>query len=460
MKVIAVILSAGSGSRMGKGLEQSVPKQYMKLAGKKVIEHTITLFEESHFIDEICLVINSEKRSFVQSILDNNSFTKKIHIIEGGKTRQESSFNAIKSLSQDSWLLFHDAVRPLLPVSIIQEITSLLQSYRAVDVCIPVSDTIVHSKDSGVTIADIPRRDEFFLGQTPQAFHYDLINRSYKEYFKDPAPPIFTDDCGLVKHYFPEEPIAIAKGSLFNHKITYESDLFLVDRLFQMRSILPLSNLEEQDFFKGKVFVIFGLSRGIGAQLGKDLIEQGAKVYGGGSSLVDVRSSGAIGEYLEKVDRESGQIDGVIVTSGILQTGRFASMDYKQIDDLIEINYLGSIRVAKESYRYLKKTHGQILFFSSSSYSRGRENYAIYSSSKAAIVNFSQALSQEWAKDNILVNCAIPERTKTDMRESNFGEENSDNFSSILTVEEVSRQCMKILTSRHSLEPFLIRKLP
>lgn len=88
-------------------------------------------------------------------------------------------------------------------------------------------------------------------------------------------------------------------------------------------------------------------------------------------------------------------------------------MDYAVIQNAIAVNYTGCVNIALAAYPYLKETHGKLIFFTSSSYTRGRALYSIYSSTKAAIVNLVQALAQEWESQGIKVNCINPERTKT-----------------------------------------------
>lgn len=96
-------------------------------------------------------------------------------------------------------------------------------------------------------------------------------------------------------------------------------------------------------------------------------------------------------------------------------------MSHEEIATSINVNYTGTVNTAAVAYPYLKESHGSFLSFTSSSYTRGRPFYAIYSSTKAAIVNFTQALSEEWLPDNIKINCINPERTKTPMRTKAFG---------------------------------------
>jgi 2-C-methyl-D-erythritol 4-phosphate cytidylyltransferase len=96
-------------------------------------------------------------------------------------------------------------------------------------------------------------------------------------------------------------------------------------------------------------------------------------------------------------------------------------MEYADVLEAIQINYLGTVNVAIASYKYLKESHGHLLNFTSSSYTYGRAYYSLYSSSKAAVVNLTQALAEEWHTQYIRVNCMNPERTDTPMRRRAFG---------------------------------------
>lgn len=117
-------------------------------------------------------------------------------------------------------------------------------------------------------------------------------------------------------------------------------------------------------------------------------------------------------------------------------------MSFEEISKEIDINFLGAVNIAKTSHKYLKKSKGSFILFTSSSYTKGRAGYSIYSSTKAAIVNLTQALSIEWQKDNIRVNVICPERTKTPMREDNFGKEDN---STLLTSEIVAQNTIQTI---------------
>ena len=137
---IAVILAGGSGTRLG----NDIPKQFLKVAGKKVLEHTIEVFENAKNIDEICIVSRIDCITDVESIVVNNGYLKVKKILAGGKERYDSSLAAIHAYPNGNHnLLFHDAVRPLLTERIINDCLSALEKYNAVDVAIKTTDTII-----------------------------------------------------------------------------------------------------------------------------------------------------------------------------------------------------------------------------------------------------------------------------------------------------------------------------
>lgn len=102
------------------------------------------------------------------------------------------------------------------------------------------------------------------------------------------------------------------------------------------------------------------------------------------------------------------------------------------------------MQIARASHKYLAETDGQLLLYTSSSYTRGRADYSLYSSTKAAMVNLTQALADEWASDGIRVNCVNPERTATPMRTKAFGQEPAG---SLLSSEAVARTSLDVLLS-------------
>lgn len=452
---VAVILAGGAGSRLG----GSLPKQFLKVAGRKIIEHTLSVFERNELIDEIVIVCNPDYVADMEQVVLLNQWMKVKKILRGGKERYHSSLAAIHAYDDDDInLIFHDAVRPLVNDRIISDCVKALQTYSAVDVAIPATDTIIEATGQN-TIKAIPDRSKLRNGQTPQCFKRGVIKRAYDLALQDPDFKT-TDDCGVVLKYLPEIPIYIVKGENFNMKVTYPEDLFLVDKLFQLKAIQDenhdLSACSEA-VIPNKVAVVFGGSYGIGSEVVRLLRDMGAVVYSFSRSQngVDVSDVAAVRKSLETAYSKNGHIDYVICTAGLLVKEALYSMDYTEILHSFGVNYMGAVNVCKESYPYLKETKGALLLYTSSSYTRGRMMYSIYSSTKAAIVNLVQALSEEWSALGIRINCINPERTQTPMRLKSFGIEPEE---SLLKPEAVAIASINTLVSDLTGEVIDVRK--
>lgn len=427
---IAVILAGGSGSRLGGEL----PKQFYKIAGKMVIEHTIDVFQNHKDIHEIAIVANPDYVFEIENIVIRNRYTKLKKILKGGDERYKSSLCSIKAyeINEGVNLIFHDAVRPLVNERIISDVINALSLYNAVDVAIKTTDTIIQVSEENV-IDGIPMREKLRSGQTPQGFKIETIKEAYNLALKDPNFRT-TDDCGVVYKYLPNEPVYIVDGEVFNIKLTYKEDIFLIDKLFQLKSLsiqqkyLSTKTDEIQSKLNEKVVVVFGGSYGIGKDIVNLCVEYGAKVYSFSRTTTntDISNESSVRKALAEVNSIEGNIDFVVNTAGVLNKEPLVHMNYKDIFSSINVNYIGSIIVSKESFLYLKESKGAILLFTSSSYTKGRSMYSIYSSSKAAIVNLTQALSEEWYHFGVKINCVNPERTKTPMRIKNFGIEEED----------------------------------
>lgn len=435
---IAIVLAGGVGSRLG----LSTPKQFFKVAGKMVIEHTLDTFEHNTHIDEIVIVSNPVYVSDVENIVLRNGWKKVKKILKGGKERYDSSLSAIHAYEggEEVNLIFHDAVRPLVSQRIIDDVCEALKQYEAIDVTVPAVDTIIEAE--GDHIASIPDRSRLQRGQTPQAFRLSVIAEAYKRALNDPNFKV-TDDCGVVVKYMPEVPVHLVAGEESNMKLTYKEDTFLLDKLFQLRGSVAPESLDKSQL-KDKVAIVFGGSYGIGKDVADELRQAGTHVHSFSRSLTgtDVGNRKDIARALKEVYDKEGHIDYVINTAGVLNKEPLCAMDYSIIQAAVQTNYMGTVNVAIEAYNYLKQTQGQLIFFTSSSYTRGRAFYSIYSSTKAAIVNFVQAVSQEWESVSIRVNCINPERTKTPMRVKNFGVEPDDTLLRSEVVADATVHCL------------------
>ena len=445
---IAVILAGGVGSRLG--LDK--PKQFMKMAGKTILEHTVEIFQKHPNIDEIAIVSNANYLHDVEEMVLQNNWYKVKKVLNGGSERYESSLvaiNAYRNIQQinEANIIFHDAVRPLVSNRIIDETIDALSRYDAVDVAIPSADTIIQLDESKQFISDIPKREYLNRGQTPQGFKYATIQKAYEIALNDPNMQT-TDDCGIVKRYLPDTKVYVVVGEEQNVKLTYPEDIYVLDKLFQIKSTEPTSNID-YSVLKGKVIVVFGGNSGIGLDMIKIAQQYGANCYAfsRSSTNTDISNMDDVKKALHEVFTHEKRIDYIVNSAAILNKEPIMHLDQEVVEQIININYKGMVNVTIASYQYLKETKGQILHFTSSSYTRGRANYALYSSTKAAVVNFVQAIAEEWQKDSIMINCINPQRTKTPMRTSNFGIEPEN---TLLRSEDVALISLRTLLSEFS----------
>ncbi|MGI9823139.1 SDR family NAD(P)-dependent oxidoreductase [Agromyces sp. Marseille-Q5079] len=417
---IAVILAGGVGTRVGLGM----PKQLIRIAGKAIVEHTLEVLEASPLIDHVLVMMNAGAIRELDHLKADPRFSKLRGILPGGETRNDTTQLALAALGDDDdvKVLFHDAVRPFVDDRIIEDCVAALDEYDAVDTAIPSADTIIEV-DADSVITGIPSRAKLRRGQTPQGFRLGTIRRAYELAAEDSGFAA-TDDCGVVFQYLPDVPIKVVLGTAENMKVTEPLDIHIADKIFQLQSAaLSTGDLEQLDL-RGRSIVVFGGSYGIGASIAEQARAAGATVhsYSRSATGTDVTSRKQIRKALADA-ASHGPIDYVVLTAGVLSISHLVSTSKRGLRRTIDVNLIAPAKVAQESHRYLAETNGQLLFFTSSSYTRGRAGYSLYSATKAGVVNLTQALADEWADSGIRVNCLNPQRTKTPMRTAAFGDE-------------------------------------
>lgn len=447
LRNVAVVLAGGTGTRVG----LSIPKQLIKVAGKPIIEHTIAAMNASPLIDEIVVMMAPGHLDPVRSIVRKGGYDKVSQVLEGAETRNGTTSKALAAVGEDECnVLLHDAVRPLLPQTVIESCVQALETHTAVDTAIASADTVVQMHEDSETIADVLPRHLLRRGQTPQAFRLSVIKAAYAEAEKDPNF-VSTDDCTVVLRYLPEVPIAVVDGHERNMKVTEPIDVYIADKLFQLTSADRPAALSDEQYraaLEGRTVVVFGGSYGIGGDIAALAEKYGAKVFGFSRSSTNthVERREDVAAAARQVRQETDRIDFVVNTAGVLPIANLSETTEETIYNATEVNYLAPVFIAQEFYPHLARTRGALLYFTSSSYTRGRSGYSLYSSAKAAVVNLTQALADEWA-GAVRVNCVNPERTGTPMRTKAFGEEPAG---SLLSSHEVATQSLDVLLSQQT----------
>ncbi|MBM3201610.1 MAG: 2-C-methyl-D-erythritol 4-phosphate cytidylyltransferase [Chlamydiae bacterium] len=434
--VKAIILMAGQGIRFG----ANSPKQFHKLGGKAVYLHSLQAMQDHEWIDEVVLVTPFE---WMQEVSKEVSvFTQKpIHVVRGAKDRQGSSWQGILALGPDTDIvLIHDGVRPFVSQEILQKNIEKAAIHQAVNTCIPTYDTLAIIDDQRF-VKEIPDRSKFLRGQTPQTFSYDLIVKAHLEAQR--KNEVVTDDCSLVlaigAHPY------VVEGSDDNIKITTELDLFLAEQLLYMKKKEVMIFSDRLDSLKGKVFIVVGASGDIGKAICSELSNRKAQAISVSRSSstwpCDVTNSEEVKATFSKIKETYGSVDGVINSMGHLQVADLHVLEDEMIEKQVNVNLTSAILICKHA---AVKEKGHIINIASSSYSRGRKSYTVYSAAKSGLVNFTLGFAEE--RTDLCINAVVPQRTKTKMRLANFPLESED---ALLTPQEVALEVVKILSIEH-----------
>lgn len=222
-----VIVAAGTGSRMNMGIN----KQFIKLEGKEIIAYTIEKFYNNSNIEDIVVVVKEDESEFFKKeILDKYNF-KNIKIAYGGKERQDSVYNGLKSLDKKcDVVLIHDGARPFVSDKIIYNCIEEVKEHKAIVVGVPVKDTI-KIIDNDKNIVDTPNRSVLWAVQTPQTFDYNILIDAYKDAFKSGF--YGTDDAMLVERI--GYKVKMVEGSYNNIKITTKEDLSVGSQILKIQ---------------------------------------------------------------------------------------------------------------------------------------------------------------------------------------------------------------------------------
>ncbi|MCD4695698.1 MAG: 2-C-methyl-D-erythritol 4-phosphate cytidylyltransferase [Bacteroidales bacterium] len=218
MKKYAIIVAGGIGKRM----LSETPKQFLQVAGKPILMHTIEQF--SDFSDEIqiILVLPSPFINFWNSLCKRFGFTIHHEVVEGGKTRFLSVKNGLQNIKQNGIVGIHDGVRPLVNKSTIQNAFKSAEEKGNGIPAIKINESVRKFQNN----ANFPvKRSEYRLIQTPQCFQSNIILRAYQQEYQEH----FTDDATVVENL--GISINLVDGNPENIKVTSPADLIIAEAL-------------------------------------------------------------------------------------------------------------------------------------------------------------------------------------------------------------------------------------
>jgi 2-C-methyl-D-erythritol 4-phosphate cytidylyltransferase len=235
LRVGAVVVAAGQGSRMG-GI---IKKQYINIAGKPMLAHTLSAVSVSKYIDEIIVVTGEDEIEYCrENIIVKYGIPKVSGIIHGGKERQQSIFEGLKELKDRCDIVVtHDGARPFASPDMMDESIIEANRYGAAACAVAVKDTIKVADRDGFVI-DTPERSRLFAVQTPQTFKFQLLYKAHI-HARDEGF-VGTDDTVLVERI--GTGVRLFNGSYENIKVTTPGDVYIAEAIIKYRE-----NLKKQD---------------------------------------------------------------------------------------------------------------------------------------------------------------------------------------------------------------------
>lgn len=380
---IGVILAAGDGKRFGGYMH----KQYLKLNGKEVVAYTINAMRESEAFDEILLVVDEEE-------YNAGYIAKKygVKCLKGGDTRNQSVKNAIDFIGSNyrcDKVVFHDSVRPLIRAKRLREIIEDLDNYDAVVTVSKIGDSLVDDQFNHVN------RDNYQLVQAPEAFRFSLL-RNFDA--KSRANAIISQ--------LNEISILRKESDVFNMKITYPEDLFICEQLARLNYYSVNHN---DRFISGKFpkrVLLLGGSGGIGGAIREFMDDNGISYLAPSHKELDLASMTV--EHIKSFCKE-------FVPDAIINAAAAYFDDNAGLSDTFDTIFNVNVKANEILIEFAKTLEKKInlVFLSSSSSTKGRENLTNYSAAKAALNSIVESQAAILAKQQIYINAIIPEKVNT-----------------------------------------------
>ena len=225
-----IVMAAGSGTRMG----ASLPKQFLEIGGKAILQHTMEIFLEACPGISVVTVLNADYIEYWKNYCLKHNFTCPQIIVPGGITRFHSVRNALEKIPDGAVVAVHDGVRPLVTPSLVRVMYDEAESAPALIPVVPCVDTLKVLRKEGDTLCTVDGatadRSMLYAAQTPQMFHSEILKSAYCL----PYDTAFTDDASVVQKY--GKSLSYAMGERLNVKITTSEDLMLAEAVMSLRN--------------------------------------------------------------------------------------------------------------------------------------------------------------------------------------------------------------------------------
>ena len=214
-----IIVAGGSGTRM----RASVPKQFLELAGKPILMHTMDVFYQFDNNMLIVVVLPADQHQTWNNLCEKFSFSIPHVLAAGGESRFHSVQNGLAKTPNKGIIAVHDGVRPLVAAETISRCFEAAKIAKGVIPVVPVTESVRLIQENAQSIP--VDRDKFVLIQTPQVFDAEILHKAYQQ----PFSSAFTDDATVVEKL--GIGIQLVEGNFENIKITRPLDLLIAEAI-------------------------------------------------------------------------------------------------------------------------------------------------------------------------------------------------------------------------------------
>lgn len=221
MQDFLIVVAGGTGDRMG----SAVPKQFLELAGKAVLIHTLDRFCSWNPELEVILVLHPGYISYWEELCEHKQFERKHRIVEGGRERFFSVKNGLDAIDAEYGIVgIHDAVRPLVSNATIERCYA---TARVKGSAIPVMEVVDSMRVVNGEDSHLVDRSRYRVVQTPQCFELNLLREAYAQPFR----PSFTDSASVLEAS--GKSVHLVHGNRENIKLTTPSDMLVAGVLLE-----------------------------------------------------------------------------------------------------------------------------------------------------------------------------------------------------------------------------------
>lgn len=328
MSVYAIVVAGGSGRRMG-GEE---PKQFLPLAGRPILAHTLGAFEQADRIDRVILVTPPGQESrCLRDIVEAFGFGKVVAVAPGGAERQDSVAEGLKAVGADAEVVaIHDGARPLILPEHIDAVVAAAQRDGAAALGTPVSDTI--KEVAGWRVQRTLDRSQLWSVQTPQAFRTALIRQAHAVARKDGY--LGTDDTVLVERL--GIAVTVVAGRQDNLKLTIPEDLAVAEEILRRRAgASPAWRIGQgydvHRLVEGRPLVLGGVTvafdRGLMGHSDADVLSHAIA-----DAILGGLNAGDIGRHFPDTDAAYAGISSLVLLTRVAERVREAGGEVVNVD--------------------------------------------------------------------------------------------------------------------------------